>query len=158
VKALPGNKNKSRKPFIVTGVIILCIVILAGVYYAKPGTITVVKEKYEDGVDKEVWIFDKSLFGKKVKIKEISYYNNGNKESEREYKNDKVNGWARLWYESGQLHMEATYIDNKVHGTRTAYHKNGQKFCQAEYDNGKILRKENWDEEGNEIYLPLDRE
>jgi len=152
------EKKKVLKPSVIIGVIILCAAIFVGINYFKPGRIAVVQAKYENGVDKEVWIYKRKLFGKKVKVKEISYFANGNKESEREYKNGKVNGWARLWHESGQLHMEATYVDNIVHGTRIAYHKNGQMFCKAEYENGKILRKKNWNEEGKEIYLPLDRE
>jgi len=152
------EKKRALKSPVIIGIIILCATMLLGICYFKPGRVAVVQAQYENGVDKEIWIYKRKLFGKKIKMKEITYFSNGKKESEREYKNGRVNGWARLWHKSGQLHMEATYIDNKVHGTRIAYHKNGQMFCKAEYENGKILRKKNWNEEGKEIYLPLDRE
>lgn len=152
------KKKKGFQLSVIIGAIILFAVVITGIYYVKNDTVSIVQDKYENGVDKEIWVFKRKLFGKNIKIKEISYFANGKKESERDYKNGKVNGWARMWFESGQLHMEATYIDNKVHGTRTAYHKNGQMFCKAEYDHGKILGKKNWNEEGKEIYLPLDRE
>ncbi|MCP3876121.1 MAG: hypothetical protein GY699_23620 [Desulfobacteraceae bacterium] len=109
-------------------------------------------------MDKEVWVFKKGIFGKKKKIMELTYFKNGDKGSEVNYKNGKVNGWARMWYESGQLHLEATYKNSKTHGIRTAYHENGQIFCRAKYKNGEILHKRNWDENGKEIYLPIDRD
>ena len=88
----------------------------------------------------------------------MTYFDNGKQEAQVDYKHRKVNGWARMWYKDGTLHMEATYINGKTHGVRLAYHENGRLFCRAEYENGKLLRKKNWDEKGNEIYLPLDRD
>jgi len=120
--------------------------------------VRIVQAKYENGIDKEVWVYKKNIFGGKEKIKALTYYKNGNIETEVDYKCDKVNGWARMWYEDGLLYVEGTYKDSKPHGVRTAYHKNGKIFCRAEYDEGKLLHKENWDEEGNEMYLPLDRD
>ncbi len=154
----PTAKKKWLNLSVMISIVILCAAIFFGTNYLKSGMITVVQEKHENGQDKEVWIYEQPMFGERVKIKEISYFSDGKKESEREYKNGKVNGWARMWFKNGQLYMEATYIDNKVHGERNAYHENGQVFCRAEYENGEILRKKNWDKEGKEIYLPLDRE
>ena len=151
------KKKKIIKPSMIIGVIVICTLVF-GVFYFRSGEVKVVKEKYDNGVAKEVWIYKRNLFGKKTKIKEISYFSNGKKESEREYKNGKVNGMARMWFKNGQLYMEATYKDNKVNGERIAYYENGQMFCRAYYENGKIIRKKNWDKEGKEIYLPLDRE
>ena len=158
MEAQSTEKKKWLRHSVIIGIIILGAAIFLGIYYFKPGKVTVVQAKYENGLDKEVWIYKRPLFGKKIKTKEISYFSDGKKESEREYQNGKVNGWARMWFKDGQLYMEATYKDNKVHGKRIAYHENGQKFCIAEYENGKIIRKKNWDKEGKKIYLPLDRE
>jgi antitoxin component YwqK of YwqJK toxin-antitoxin module len=155
------KKKKMVRPIVFIGIIVLSVLsvkILGGVHHFKSDEIKVVKARYENGMDKEVWIYKKKFFGKKKKIKEIIYFKNGNKENEIDYKNGKVNGWARIWYESGQLHAEATYKDNKCHGVRITYHKNGRVFCRAEYNEGQLLRKKNWDEKGNEIYLPIDRE
>jgi antitoxin component YwqK of YwqJK toxin-antitoxin module len=69
-----------------------------------------------------------------------------------------VNGLAQMWYKNGKLHVEAQYRNNKTHGTRISYHENGQVFCRAEYEDGELLKKRNWDENGNEIYLPIDRD
>lgn len=152
-----SKKNGKNRFLTVTGIIILCVAIFLGIHHLKSEDIKVVKSKHDNGLDKEVWVYKKSIFGKEKKIKELFYYDNGNKESEINYKKGKVNGWARMWYKNGKLHLEGTYKNNRTHGVRIAYHENGQVFCRAEYENGKLLRKENWDEEGNEIYLPLDR-
>ena len=151
------EKKRTARFFVIIGIIIASVTILGGIYYFGSNEIRVVQTKHKNGADKEVWVYKKSLLGKGEKIKEIIYFCNGNKKSEVDYKNGKVNGWARMWYKNGNVHLEATYKDNKTHGVRTAYHKNGQVFCRAEYENGKLLRKRNWDEKGNEIYLPLDR-
>ena len=152
------EKNRNARFFVIIGIVVASVPILWGTYYYKHHEIRVVQSKHENGMDKEVWIFNRNIFGKKEKIKEVTYFNNKGKESEVNYKNGKVNGWARMWYKNGNLHLEATYKDDKPHGVRTAYHENGQVFCRAEYKNGKLLRKRNWDEKGNEIYLPIDRE
>jgi hypothetical protein len=154
----PDNKRK-RKYFSIIGVVIACAAILFGLhFFINDREIRVVQSKYENGTDKEIWVYKKSFFGKKKKILELTYYSDGSKESERHYKKGKVNGWARMWYKSGQLQLEGTYKNSRPHGIRTAYHENGQPFCRAKYENGKLIEKENWDENGNKIYLPLDRD
>ena len=147
-----------RRSVVITGLVILFVAVFWGLHHFKQEDIRVVKTQHENGTDKEVWIYKKSIFGKKHKIKELVYYSNGNKESEIDYKKGMVNGWARLWHDDGKLHTEATYKNGKTHGIRTAYHKNGKIFCRAEYKKGELIQKKNWDEEGNEIYLPIDRE
>jgi antitoxin component YwqK of YwqJK toxin-antitoxin module len=155
------KKKKIVRFTVFIGIIVLSVLsvkILRGIHHFKSDEIRVVKAKYEDGMAKEVWVYKRNIFGKKKKRREIIYFKNGNKENEIDYKNGKVNGLARMWYENGCLRMQATYKNNKCNGVRIAYHKNGQIFCRAEYREGKLLRKKNWDEKGNEIYLPLDRE
>ncbi|MBT8349709.1 MAG: hypothetical protein KJO26_00510 [Deltaproteobacteria bacterium] len=147
-----------RRSVVITGFVILIVSVFLGLHHFKQEEIRVVKIQHESGTDKEVWIYKKSIFGKKKKTKELVYYSNGNKESEIDYKKGTVNGWAKLWYKDGMLHAKATYKNGKNHGIRTAYHKNGRIFCRAEYKKGELINKKNRDEEGNEIYLPIDRE
>lgn len=152
------KKNTIHILTIIAGVIFLISAMLWGLHHFSQGEVKVVKTKHENNMDKEVWVYNKNIWGEKHKIKEIVYFSNGNKEAEIDYKKGKVNGWARLWHEDGKLHVEATYENGKVHGVRTTYHKNGKIFCRAEYVKGELTHKKNWDEEGNEIYLPVDRE
>ena len=151
------EKRKMGTRFLLIGAIIPIAIVAAGQFCYSQEEIRVTQKKFENGRDKEVWIYKKNSLGKKEKIQEIVYYKNGNVEAEIPYKDGAVNGWARLYYESGKLHVEAIYKNNKVHGVRNAYHENGQRFCRAEYDHGKLLGKKNWDEQGNEIYLDLER-
>jgi len=152
-----NKKKRYVRFFVIIGIIVACVTILWGIHHFKQDKISVVKVKHENGMDKEVWVYKRSFFGKE-KIKMITNFSDGNKESEVDYKKGKVNGWARMWYNNGKLHVEATYKNSKVHGVRSSYHENGQIFCRAKYKMGKIISKRNWDEEGNEIYLPIDRE
>lgn len=151
-------KKRTTIFFVIIGIVVASVTILWGAHYFKHDEIRVVQSKYENGMDKEVWLYKKNIFGKKKKIRELTYFDNGNKETMVDYKNGTVNGRAKMWYENGKLHVEATYKNDKVDGVRITYHENGKVFCRAEYNNGKLLRKKNWDEKGNEIYLPVDRE
>ena len=151
------GKRKMRMRRLFIGVIIPIAIVAAGQFCYSQDAIRVTQKKFENGRDKEVWIYKINSLGKKEKIKEIAYYKNGNVEAEIDYKDGAVNGWARLYYESGKLHVEATYKNNKTHGVRNAYHENGQRFCRAEYDNGKLLSRKNWDEQGKEIYIDMER-
>jgi len=153
------SNNRGREKIAKIGIfIVFIILLLGGVNYFFEREIRVVKATHENGGPKEIWILKGRLIGQKSKIQELTYFKNGNKQSEVDYRNDKVNGWARMWFENGKLHVEATYKDSKTHGVRNAFHENGKVFCRAEYENGKLLRKKNWDENGKEIYLPLDRD
>ena len=152
------KKKRNIRFFVFIGIVVASVTILWWIHHFKQDKIRVVKAKHENGMDKEVWVYKRSIFGKEKKIKEMTFFSNGNKESEVNYKKGKVNGWARMWYENGKLHVEATYKNSKTHGVRNAYHENGQVFCRAKYKKGKLLNKQNWDEEGKEIYLPLDRD
>lgn len=152
------KKKRTVRFFVIIGIIVLSVAVLLGIHHFKRDMIRVVKAKYENGMDKEVWVYKRNIFGKEKKIKEITFFSNGKKESEVEYKKGKVNGWARMWYKNGKLHVEATYKNSKTHGIRNAYHENGQIFCRAKYKMGKLISKRNWDENGKEIYIPIDRE
>jgi antitoxin component YwqK of YwqJK toxin-antitoxin module len=135
----------------------LGVFILLGLVYVRQDGIRVVKGRHENGAAKEIWLYKRNILGKTEKYKEIAYFENGIKEYEVDYKNGRVEGWGKMWYESGQLRWEATYKANEPHGVRKAYYENGQLFCLAEYENGVLLRRKNWDEQGNEIYIDMDR-
>ena len=148
-------RGRISRIFVLAGLTVFAVAVLG--YTLHQGTSEVIQNKYPDGKIKEIWLYKGKVLGKKKKIKEIHYFNNGTIESEIDYRNGRVNGWAKLYYPGGKLHVEAPYRNGHVHGVRMSYHESGKKFCMAEYDNGKLLNKKNWDESGNEIYLDLDR-
>jgi hypothetical protein len=143
--------------FLLLGAGVVSAAIVAGVVCLSGKDIAVVKKWHDNGKPKETWVYRRDVFGREKKVRELVYFESGLKETEVDYRDGKVNGWARIWYKSGQLFLEATYKDNKMHGVRRAYYENGQLFCRAEFEEGQLVRRENWDEEGNEIYLDMDR-
>ncbi len=60
------------------------------------------------------------------------YYNTGQLEVERNYKNDKLEGIAKAYYETGQLKVERNFKDDKSEGIMKMYFKTGK--LQAEYN------------------------
>jgi len=91
--------------------------------------------------------------------KYVEKYENGHgqKNSERNYKDGKLEGLFTRWYENGQRSYEGNYKDGKLEGLFTRWYENGQKKFEGNYKNGKEDRLRTfWDKEGNvtktEIY------
>lgn len=79
----------------------------------------------------------------------IYYYENGNKQSEGEYLNDKKTGIWSGWYESGELKYRGNYITNYMDGLWQYWHKNGKKKAEGNFlsnvETGKWVY---WNENG----------
>lgn len=56
----------------------------------------------------------------------ITYYKNGQKQSEETYREGTQNGLFTNWHENGQKKSEETYIDGKRIGTSRDWYENGQ--------------------------------
>lgn len=67
----------------------------------------------------------------------MSWYDNGQKEQEGEYINDKKHGKYILWYRTGHKFVECEYVNGEYHGKYISWHENGQKWDEREYVNGK---------------------
>jgi len=79
----------------------------------------------------------------------FSYYENGQKMFEKNYKNGKRDGLSTEWYENGQKKKKVSYKNQKRDGPWTGWHENGQKFLEANYKDGKRLKGHKvWDEYG----------
>jgi antitoxin component YwqK of YwqJK toxin-antitoxin module len=108
---------------------------------------------------KEEWFENNQL------VKEIDYYNNGQKEYEAYYLNNK---WHRedgpaiqFWYQNGQKEYEAYYLNNKFHRENgpacQGWYENGQKEYEEYLLNDKLHRenghaKQCWYEDGQKKY------
>ena len=57
----------------------------------------------------------------------VFWYENGQKQQESTFKDDKLEGPATLWYENGQKMQQETYKDDKSEGPATFWYENGQK-------------------------------
>jgi uncharacterized protein len=107
---------------------------------------------------------------KKVKVSEIRYYQNGQKEMEGTFVNDKKDGawtcWfengkkqsegffkndlrdgkAVVWRESGFKYYEGTYSMGKLHGTWVFYDTGGRRLSETVYEYGKKVHEVNFEQ------------
>lgn len=110
-----------------------------------------VTESYRNGNPKLEKHFQ-STNGESILIKEIQYYENGNKRIEGAISDGKRTGIWMFWFEHGSLWREVNYLDGAPDGITTAYHENGEIFYQGNFLQGK--KQGEWsfyDIEGNLI-------
>ena len=75
---------------------------------------------------------------------DISYYDNGQKKYDIEYKNNKIDGVALYWDENGNIINKVHYINNKFHGKWIDYYTNGNVKHIVHYDFGRKNGEEIW--------------
>ena len=66
-----------------------------------------------------------------------SFYENGQKKGEVNFKDGKEDGLFRWWGENGQKEAEGTYKEGKEDGSATYWGENGQKEAEGTYKEGK---------------------
>ncbi len=82
----------------------------------------------------------------------IEYYSNGQKKSEIEYHNGKIDGRSIKWYENGQKSEEVAWHNNKEHGKYIKWYQNGQKEIEINKRNGRLNGKAlRWNENGQKL-------
>jgi antitoxin component YwqK of YwqJK toxin-antitoxin module len=129
-------------------------------------------EYYENGNVKKITYFDKKN-GQMEKIKEEDYFNNGQKEYERFFSNNELNGPCieyyenggkkreynhkngvmdgvdTTYYENGQKRQEGTFKDGEKDGKWTRWYENGQKKDEGTYKDGELISTKRWNEDGS---------
>ena len=76
------------------------------------------------------------------------YYENGQKESEGNYKDGKEEGLHTTWYENGQKEAEYNFKDGMRNGKLTQWEENGCKWEEGYYINDKPDKLFGWHENG----------
>lgn len=105
--------------------------------------------QYDNGIPVKVEYYN-FIKGEKQKVKEVSYFNNGEKEQEVEYLNGQFHGKYRLWYNNGQLWIDELYENGIKHGKFIVYSDDGDKSFSGEYNQGAKTGEWNfWDNKGN---------
>jgi hypothetical protein len=69
--------------------------------------------------------------------KYITWSESGQKLSEQNYRNGKIDGRTVYWHENGKKSWQGTYHDGYVVGTWVSWHKNGQKESSCNYVSGE---------------------
>jgi TonB family protein len=65
-----------------------------------------------------------------------TWHENGNLKSEMSYKDGKNEGKSLSWYENGQLESESNYVNGKNEGESHSWYKNGKLKSEFSYTNG----------------------
>ncbi|MBN2172629.1 MAG: hypothetical protein JW731_00765 [Bacteroidales bacterium] len=106
-----------------------------------------VEESFDNGKPKTVRYYKDD--SKLEMVKEILYYENGNKRMEGSYQNNERTGKWSYWYQDGTIWSEGVYKDGVENGLKTVYHENGQKYYEGLLVDGKRTGLWNfWDKNG----------
>ena len=85
--------------------------------------------------------------------KAFTFYKNGQKCREINFKDGKEDGNTITWYENGKLSVESNYKDGKKDGLTVLWYKNGQKQGESNFKNGKKVGLfVTWHENGQKSY------
>ena len=69
-----------------------------------------------------------------------SFYENGQKKEERNYKDGKCHGPRAYWYENGQKWYQQNWKDGKQDGLQLSWEEDGTESRREIYKDGKYVR------------------
>jgi len=78
-----------------------------------------------------------------------AYYLDGTPKYEDSYKNGWKNGSVKDWFENGQLKKEEHFKDDKRHGISQRYYNNGQIQTEQHFKSGELVKRIEWEENGD---------
>jgi len=83
----------------------------------------------------------------------VEWYENGQKQSEGNYKDGNFDGLWVEWYENGQKMTEENHKDGEMDGLVVFWHENGQKRWEVNYKNGKPVEgsEKLWNSKGEPV-------
>lgn len=127
-------------------ILIFSILLIAGC--SEPKLFESVESTHEDGTPKIVKYYNNE--SKEVLLKEVRYWENGNKSMEGAYKNGNRNGTWTAWYKDGTLWSTGEYEDGVENGLKSVFHENGQKYYEGHIKSDKRVGIwKFWNKEGN---------
>ena len=86
-------------------------------------------------------------------VKEVEYYNNGQKKIEKSYKNGQKHGKLLTWFENGQIWQEENWKNGKLDGKLLTWYPNGNLMGEGNYKDGKEHGKwTGWFQDGKLLY------
>jgi len=102
--------------------------------------IKVVEDIYPNGQEKVVRYYAEED-NVRILIREISFYENGNKTYEGTFKNNVKHGNWKYWYENGSIWSEGEYENGIASGKKKVYYPNGSLYYTGIYKNGEQYGK-----------------
>ena len=103
------------------------------------------KQYYENGE----LMAERNFKDGKLEGIEKQYHESGELFSVSNYKDGKEEGKSMMYDENGTLSAELNYRNNKLDGISKIYDENGNIRIIETFKNGKRLKREEYDEEGN---------
>ena len=79
------------------------------------------------------------------------WHENGQKAREANYKDDKPDGLWTEWYENGQKKVEVNFKDVKPDGLWTEWHETGQKQFGENFKDGELISAKYWNSKGEPV-------
>lgn len=126
---------------------IFLLSILFLVSCSEPKLFESIETTHEDGTPKIVKYYKNE--SKEILVKEIRYWDNGNKSMEGTYKGGDRDGQWTAWYSDGTMWSTGIYKNGIENGLKVVYHKNGQKYYEGEIiDDKRVGVWKFWDKEG----------
>jgi len=130
------------------GVLLLLSIMLSG---CKNKLKREVVETFEDGSPKKESFYTLQAKNKEV-IKEIQYYENGQKKYVGFFKKGKKDGMWTFWFENGKKWSEGYFLEGLRTGEASEYYENGKIFYKGEYLEGQKHGKwEFYNDQGNKV-------
>ena len=104
-----------------------------------------------DTIDnKVIKVVKKVVDGHKVSY--VSYFQNGNKESEYNCdSNGNIKDNVTWYFENKQINEVRPFINGKANGVAIMYNENGKKILEQVYKDDEIVKEYKFDESGNKI-------
>lgn len=99
-----------------------------------PNTEEEVKEKFENGRHKNSVFINKDT---KEKVAEVSFHENGQPYTKRNFKDGQMEGESWSYYKNGQPWSVNTFKNGVYHGKYKTWHENGQVNIEGQYVDGK---------------------
>jgi len=81
----------------------------------------------------------------------IYYYENGQKESEGDFINNKKEGEWNYWYKTGIIDKKGNYLKSKYDKEWQFYFESGQISAKENYNKGKLVDLQFWNEDGSKV-------
>lgn len=98
---------------------------------------TEVVERYADNLPKVERIFVKNKSGQEVVSREILYFPGKKKYVEKQFdETGQPEGTWISWYENGNKNSQGTYVDGEWHGVYKVWYPNGRLHYTGQYEHG----------------------
>ena len=81
----------------------------------------------------------------------IDYFEDGRKMCEVSFKDGRMHGVARSWHQNGTKSDETHWLNGARHGKSCDWFENGEVKVEADFEYGVLMKKTEWDAEGNVI-------